>query len=386
MYNISTNVERCCGCTACKTVCPCNAIVLHADARGFQVPFVDERRCIRCGKCVQACPTLQLAPERIPLVGYACWHKDDRIRGNSTSGGAYSGLAAAVLRQGGVCFGATYADDFMKVFHASSDQMDPQRFCKSKYVQSDLRTSFSEVLDAAKTGRKVLFCGTPCECAGLSRIAGSLENVYSVDFICGGVPSPKCYEQHLRRLAKDAGAPVVGVDFRSKESGWKKQYLDVSFSNGKKYHRYYLHDPFFSMFYDSHLITNFICDACPFRRRHEADVTIADFWGYANAGLKYDDKGISLVLVNTRRGQELFDQFADKRAVELSPGQYAYALRPFAISDATRRRKRAFFDELTGSDFNAVYPKYVNTNCLHVVFHRLKSYLKRRLGVLWPFR
>ncbi|MBP5639038.1 MAG: 4Fe-4S binding protein, partial [Victivallales bacterium] len=102
MDNISFNIENCCGCTACKTACPCGAISMVLDARGFYVPVVDEKACIRCGKCLAVCPTLQLPSERSPLNGYACWHSDAEKRRISSSGGVFIGLAEAILQQKGV--------------------------------------------------------------------------------------------------------------------------------------------------------------------------------------------------------------------------------------------------------------------------------------------
>lgn len=49
------NRSECCGCTACVFACPRGAIAMELDEEGFLYPVVDAARCVRCGRCEDAC-------------------------------------------------------------------------------------------------------------------------------------------------------------------------------------------------------------------------------------------------------------------------------------------------------------------------------------------
>lgn len=48
--------EECCGCSACFSICPRNAIFMKEDEEGFEYPHIIEDKCIRCYKCIGVCP------------------------------------------------------------------------------------------------------------------------------------------------------------------------------------------------------------------------------------------------------------------------------------------------------------------------------------------
>ncbi len=52
---IYKNKENCCGCTACYSICPVGAISMKPDSEGFLYPSIDERKCIKCYKCLSVC-------------------------------------------------------------------------------------------------------------------------------------------------------------------------------------------------------------------------------------------------------------------------------------------------------------------------------------------
>lgn len=47
--------EECCGCGACYNICPVDAITMVEDEYGFDYPFINEEKCIRCKKCIKIC-------------------------------------------------------------------------------------------------------------------------------------------------------------------------------------------------------------------------------------------------------------------------------------------------------------------------------------------
>lgn len=48
--------ERCCGCSACYSICPVDAIEMVDDDEGFEYPYINTSICIKCNKCRRVCP------------------------------------------------------------------------------------------------------------------------------------------------------------------------------------------------------------------------------------------------------------------------------------------------------------------------------------------
>lgn len=46
----------CCGCSACASICPADAIEMKPDEEGFDYPFINENKCISCFRCIHVCP------------------------------------------------------------------------------------------------------------------------------------------------------------------------------------------------------------------------------------------------------------------------------------------------------------------------------------------
>ena len=53
--NVYLSKNQCCGCTACYSICPKNAIQMQGDEKGFLYPTVDENLCVKCQMCVKVC-------------------------------------------------------------------------------------------------------------------------------------------------------------------------------------------------------------------------------------------------------------------------------------------------------------------------------------------
>ena len=189
----------CCGCTSCASACPTDAITLQPNEEGFLMPYVDKTKCIECGKCDRSCPHLNTSEDMSDFSlksfeGKSSYlyfsNQEERI--NSASGGfVYDAMRAAINNNGVIC-GCVW-DDKMKAVHIVSDKKeDLQRMQSSKYVQSDLTGCYPEVRKALKNHRKVVFCGTPCQTAGLKHYLGKTdtENLISICLICHGVASP----------------------------------------------------------------------------------------------------------------------------------------------------------------------------------------------------
>ena len=242
--------EKCSGCTACSQSCPKKCITMQADDEGFVYPVVNNEICIECGKCKLVCPVLNHEYGNKPLQVLAEKNKNEHIRSTSSSGGVFYELAKQFIEKGGVVFGCAL-DQFMVARHVCVENVTYlDKLKSSKYVQSDMGNTMSEIKERLLAGQKVLFSGTPCQVAGLHNYLGrDYENLFLIDVLCHGVPSPKLFSDYLDYLSKQYDdAKPISVNFRNKQRGWKRLYMEVRFDNGKRHYIYSGYDRYEGMF------------------------------------------------------------------------------------------------------------------------------------------
>lgn len=306
----------CCGCRTCEQVCPKKAIHMEADACGFLYPKIYMDKCVDCGLCLEKCAFQSGYKKRKtfkPYYAYGVRHKKKEVYMNSRSGGAFTALSNYVLGQSGVVYGAGYdsEDGPYRVKHVSAEnkaERNKQR--GSKYVQSDLNQVFPQMKEKLDQGRTVLFSGAGCQVGALyAYLPREYENLYTIDIVCHGVPSPKVWEDFLHMREQEKGGEVEKAEFRDKKKcGWKA-HKETVVINGKHYtSRIYT-----QMFYGCNIRES--CFNCAYANKNRvADITLADFWGHEKAmpGVWDDDKGISLVLVNNPQGMKLWEASKDE--------------------------------------------------------------------------
>ncbi len=312
--------KDCTGCAACANRCPADCISMRSDAQGFLYPVIDAHRCVKCGLCRAACPVLSTPPagqkDGLPAC-YAAWSRDENIRFQSTSGGVFTHLAGAVLAQGGAVAGARYRADHL-VEHAlifSEAELAPLR--QSKYVQSETGLVYREIQRQLNRGRPVLFAGTPCQCAGLKAFLGrDCENLYLCDFICRGVNAPNVYLAYLRELEQRYGSPVKQVWFKNKTYGWNHFCTKILFEDGQEYLADRETDPFMLGYIKTRLSCYMrpSCYDCHFKGiSRPVDITLGDFWGVEEQLPEINTQnGVSLVLIQSPKGQQLFSLASPK--------------------------------------------------------------------------
>lgn len=305
--------NNCTGCSACANICPRGCIKMQADEEGFLYPAINEEMCADCGLCENVCPMLHKPKQHELLAVYGAKNKDDAVRYTSSSGGMFTLLAEAVLCEGGVVVGAAL-DAKLVVRHVLIDNVgDLPKLRGSKYVQSEIGSIYGEIRKVLRAGKKVLFSGTPCQVAGLKGyLVQPFSNLLTVDVVCHGVPGPKVYQKHLAELAQEAGEPVLQVRFRDKAKGWKRGET-LFFTEHQQFGASKRRETYMRLFLNNVSIRP-SCGACAFNnKRSLADITIADYWGIDKQFPDFDDdKGVTLVLVNSKAGAALLAQVKEK--------------------------------------------------------------------------
>lgn len=313
-------IERkiCTGCGACENICPVKAVFMNTDREGFWYPNIDRQTCIECGQCAAVCPVYQektgIVTDRCedsPLI-YAAWSLNKDIRYHSTSGGVFSELALEVLASGGYISGAVY-DKKQRVKHiVTNEKSELERIRQSKYVQSDMGNIYREIGSLLEKRKTVLFCGSPCQCAGVVQYCRekqiSSEKLYLIDFICRGANSPKVYRKFLNELEEKYQSEIKKVWFKNKAYGWNRFSTRIDFDNGEQYLQDRYHDAYIRGYIEESLYIRPSCGCCRFKSLHRiADITLADFWGVHLEGQMLEsDGGTSMVMLHTQKGRALW--------------------------------------------------------------------------------
>ena len=343
--------DRCTGCCACYNICPKAAISMKEDRDGFLYPEIDKNLCIDCGKCLAICPALHLNYENdIEPECYAAMAEDE-IRKASSSGGMFSLLADHFIEQEGVVYGAAYTENYHNVEHVSAETQEelvPLR--GSKYVQSYIGDSFTQVKEQLATGRKVLFTGTPCQVAGLKAYLGrDYEGLYIVDLVCHGTPPVKLYRKFIEEIEAEQGRKVTYVSFRDKETGGWNPSTFIKLEGGRVIQKKRNDSPYLNAFLQL-LTLRECCGNCKFATLpRQGDLTLADFWDVHRYDPALDDrKGTSAVLVNNEKGEELLGIIKEK-SIKVAKVPLSHAVRynpQIKYSSIHHKHRERFFELL----------------------------------------
>lgn len=418
------NKKDCSGCHACMSICPKGCITMTHDNEGFLYPKVNYNLCIKCKKCIDVCPVINKPKTNETPQAYACINKDEETRLKSSSGGIFTLLADLVLQEEGAVFGAAFNSQF-ELEHICIDNSnihDLDKLRGSKYLQSRIGNAYIEAENKLKTGKPVLFTGTPCQIAGLrsylnkqNRVdieykenkekneskekegnignKGNNEkernkegyeekkeyaNLITMDFVCHGVPSPKVWDIYRKFREDKEQTKTQIVNFRYKKEGWKKFSMFFKFDNDNEYTNNLEKDIYLKAFLKD-LCLRPSCYDCKFKGLNRySDITLADFWGVAKELPDMDDdSGTSLVFVNSVNGQEIFDKIKDDMIFKEANIQSAIKYNPAAIRSAKYNKDRdMFMRQISSIPFDELTDKYCNESVLVNFVKRVKGVLK----------
>ncbi len=367
--------KNCIGCLACENICPRNAI-MHGTDSGFIRPIIDETACLNCGLCLKVCPQYIVLERNEALQqAYAVKHRDITVLQNSTSGGAFSAIADYIIGKNGIIYGCVLKNGVVQHIRTESDYGNMRG---SKYVQSELKHIHSEIAKDLTNGRTVLFTGTPCQCASVKKYLAlktiDSTNLILVDFICHGTTSPALFGEYISYYEKKKGKKIVDHLFRAKVNGWTKHTEVNVLSDGTKDYQSYESQLFKSIFHSS-LGMNEGCFECKFTSTNRiSDITLADFWGIKRHHPElFDENGISFVLVNSSKGQNVFENCNDikKQLVSITDTDQPSLQKPAAIPE----KYNAFWKDYRKKGFDYIVKKYYRGGRLY----RALSYAYHRM-------
>ena len=382
MINVK-NPAFCCGCSACEQICPKNAITMTPDTLGFLYPKVDLKKCVECKLCEKVC-SFNVNYETLDCfdkpVAYGCIIKDGAERVKSQSGGAFAALSSAVLDMNGVVYGAGYLDKYHVGHKRATNSEERDELRRSKYVQSDMNKCFRMVKDDLKNGLYVLFSGTACQIAGLNSFLKlskvNNEKLYTVDIVCHGTPSPRFLKDFLHYKEREHKQILKEFIFRDKlVAGWHDHVESFIWKDGSK-----TLSRDYAVLFGMSIMNRKSCANCYFSNlRHPSDITISDFWGVEKQDVNFgsDNMGVSLVLLNTPKGLDFFQQI--KAHVDCIDAKKDAFMQPNLVHPTQEHSKRDSFEKVyEKKGFEAFYKGCLRQRNIESFLYNINAF-KRNL-------
>lgn len=358
--------KLCTGCMACLNSCNKSAIIQIQNKEGFYRPQLIVDKCVGCLLCERHCPILNpiIRDNTQDVKVYAAWNKDEEIRNQSSSGGAFSAIAETILDIGGVIVGAEYTTNLYIKHTIIYKKADLNRLMLSKYAQSSINDTFVKIKQLLCEEKYVLFVGTACQVMGLHSYLGKkFEKLITADIICHGVPSISFLQSYKKWLEKIYGN-IIWINFRDKQKGWYDNLRTVKTSNGNLFSLKGEYDAYWAAFSRNTCLQEscYNCKAQGFPRC--SDITLADFWkiGYKIPfeHKKEIEKGISMIIVNSRDKQWVIEKSTDKLYLERRTFEEAIGGNISGIKSCIRPSEREnFYNDLITMEFQSFRHKYM---------------------------
>ena len=252
----------------------------------------------------------------------------------------------------------------------------------SKYVQSCIGNTYKQAENFLREGRLVLFSGTPCQIEGLlAYLKKPYENLITQDLICHGVPSPMVWQKYIeyRRFKANQVKPKK-ISFRNKKDGWRRYSVSFLFENDAEYQTTAAQDPMMQIFLKN-LCLRPSCYDCHFKTQvRRSDITLADFWGIERISPQMDDdKGTSLVVLQSKKGEELFKKIAHLLVLTETDVNVALSYNSAMIKSASiPSNRKVFFADILEKSFSSCHKKY----CKKTLRARIKSLASKCIKII----
>lgn len=377
------NEKDCCGCGVCAVSCPTKAIEMKArGSLGAVLPTVDTEKCVECGLCQRVCPKLDNTESvDFTQTAIAAYSKDKDLKLASSSGGMFLSFAKKCIQQGYSVYGAAFDGNLKLKCTCAVTEEELLPLAKSKYLQSDMTGSFTEIEEKLKNGQSVLFVSTPCQVLALKKyLKKPYEHLLTVDFFCHGVPSQVLFDECNDFEDNLHNRKTVEYSFRAKvKNGVTPHYYKIRYEkNGKEKQevKFYYKSLFYALF-QQYITLRESCYDCTFAtEKRYSDITIGDFHEidkYVKGINRFD--GVSTVIFNTQKGKDLFDSVCD--GMEIFPVDIDVLKKDGTIfCGGTKRPSNR--DKLV-QDYNERGISYIHKN-----YFGTKKYLKQSIYYHMP--
>lgn len=372
------NDYECTGCRACEQICPVNCITMVEDIEGFIYPNVDKEKCINCGLCKRTCPQInKLNKENKDSIVYAMKPKKIENAKKSASGGIAYILSEEYIKNNKIIFGCEFNENLIANHIKVENKENLNKLRGSKYVFSDTKNTFREAKELLNKGKEVLYIGTPCQIAGLKNFLNKdYQNLITIDIVCHGVPSPKLFSKYIKYLEFKLKSKIIEYDFRNKEKAkWGEYYAKVRTLN-KDYFINANEDPYYHNFLKGTIFRE-CCYKCIYANMNRVgDITLADFWGIEEIDSEfYNENGISLAIINTKKGEKVFEEIKEQTEYKEFSKQQA-SFRNFNLKKPTQRPK--IRDNIYKNIDLKNVKKYISKNL------KIKNKIKNKIKKLIP--
>lgn len=355
------DISLCRNCGACAEVCPVSALEMKLEKNGFKYPYLEKDKCIDCGLCHKVCDRMCSSSLKPVKQTYAARSNSAEICGKCRSGGVFFVLADKVIRQfNGVVYGVSINGtdvEFSRVVEC--EQLES--LVGSKYVWVDHTKKFKEIENDLNKGTVVLISGLPCQVDSIKNYLDiknvNQEKLILCDIICHGAPSPKLYKDYICYQENKYGESVKFIDFRNKKNfGWKAHIETL-------YMKRVIHSDLWTKIFYSHLGLKNSCFECPYKSKKRAgDISLGDCWNIEKSNLMFnDDKGTSLLLVNSDKGLYWIERILEKLdfdKIELK--DYMQPALEKSVDSPTNYNK--FWEDYEEYGFEYVLRRYVKYN------------------------
>lgn len=385
-YLVSRNVKDCCGCKACRDICPNQCITMLEDKNGFEYPEIDQERCIHCHLCEKACPqNFESFYAANRVKAYIGAHKNEEIVYESSSGGGFTAIYTFLLSKGYTICGVKFTDDFRVIHDLTKTEQGCIQFRKSKYIYSDTNGCFKKIEERIKN-EKILFSGLPCQCAALHQYLQAKRvdegNLLTLSTLCHGAPNQKLFDAYRNEVDKlhkpDKLEKYVFRDKSEKKGVVNSRSAMLKYANGSLKHVSINEDAFLSAYY-SHICFRLSCSYCKFAcRNRTSDITLADAWHIEEMYSEYNPyKGVSLILTATEKGQKIIDNIAD--IMQLKEIDKEWALKSQGVLNHPTEmhpRREDFFTLLENRGFMHAAKRTTNYSIINRLLNKVRKWIR----------
>lgn len=310
------NVPRneCCGCSLCEKICSLNLIQMISDKEGFLYPQIsDYSRCTNCGMCYESCTTRKKnLPNKVERLSYKYFYvKNENILVKSASGALAYYLSKKCIQDGFFVCGVRYNNNYYSAhYEMTNNEKEIDFFRGSKYIQANKQNIYNDVCIKLNSGNNVFFVGLPCEVSALLQLLKykkiDCSNLITCDLICHGPTSELIQKNYIKKIEQNKKSKILNFNTRYKNPNWKPYYIYAEFEDGSV---------FKTIFSKSDLGVAFqffkrpSCYLCRFKKGITAsDFTIGDFHAASKQFQEYNEKGVSICMINTEKGKSFLNK------------------------------------------------------------------------------